>query len=220
MSADREREALSWLYSFADQERGLGWNPAASADAQWNLPRVRALLERAGWPDRSLRVVLVAGTKGKGSSAALLASVLDAAGSRVGLFTKPHLQSYRERVRVGGAAIDGATLAERVAALRPLIDGLPGGPPTTFELTTVLAVAHFAERHCRFAVMEVGLGGRLDATNALESELSIITSIGRDHTAILGNTLGAIAREKAGILRRERPALIAPQRPAAATALA
>ena len=98
-----EGDALAWLYSLADQERGVGWNPRASPESQWKLGRTRALLELVGAPDRDLRVVLVAGTKGKGSTCAMLASILDAAGVRVGLYTKPHLQSYRERVRVGSA---------------------------------------------------------------------------------------------------------------------
>src|SRR3712207_2941270 len=101
MSADAERRALRWLFSLADQERGVGWNPRASVDAQWNLGRTRALLDLAGAPDRRLRIALVAGTKGKGSTCAMLASILDACGRRVGLYTKPHLQSYRERVRLG-----------------------------------------------------------------------------------------------------------------------
>ncbi|MBV9174087.1 MAG: bifunctional folylpolyglutamate synthase/dihydrofolate synthase, partial [Chloroflexi bacterium] len=100
-----EREALAWLYSLADQERGVGWNPRASPDSQWKLGRTRALLDLAGGPDRTLRIALVAGTKGKGSTSAMLASILAAAGARSGLYSKPHLQSYRERVRVDGAAI-------------------------------------------------------------------------------------------------------------------
>ena len=96
---DKAGKALAWLYSLADQERGVGWNPRASADEQWKLGRTRALLDLAGAPDRSLRVVLVAGTKGKGSTCAMLASILHASGVRAGLYTKPHLQSYRERVR-------------------------------------------------------------------------------------------------------------------------
>ena len=108
-----EGDALAWLYSLADQERGVGWNPRASPESQWKLGRTRALLELAGAPDRDLRVVLVAGTKGKGSTCAMLASMLDASGLRVGLFTKPHLQNYRERVRVRGVAITPDDVARR-----------------------------------------------------------------------------------------------------------
>jgi dihydrofolate synthase/folylpolyglutamate synthase len=216
-----ESAALAWLYSLADQERGVGWNPRASADEQWKLGRTRALLDLAGAPDRALRVVLVAGSKGKGSTCAMLASVLGARGARVGLYTKPHLQNYRERVRVDGVAISPAQFARAVGRMRALVPRLPvdAGEPTTFEVTTALALDCFKRTRCAVAVVEVGLGGRLDATNALEPELSLITPISYDHTAILGRTLGAIATEKAGILRPGRVALLAEQRPAALRAL-
>jgi len=218
-------EALAWLLGFADMERGVGWNPRASPDEQWKLGRTRALLDLAGAPDRSLACILIAGTKGKGSTAAMLASILSAASIPVGLYSKPHLQTYYERIRVDGQAIDPETFAGAVARLRRVVDTLrrshpEAGEPTTFELTTTLALDHFARTGCRVAVVEVGLGGRLDATNAVEPVASVIAPISRDHTAILGNTLAAIAREKAGILRRDRPALLARQRPAAAAALA
>jgi dihydrofolate synthase/folylpolyglutamate synthase len=219
-----ETHALSWLFSLADQERGVGWNPRASADEQWKLGRTRALLDLAGAPDRQLRVVLIAGTKGKGSTAAMLASILGTHGLRVGLYTKPHLQSYRERVRVDGQAIPAEAFGAAVERMRGLVDELTrvhpdAGEPTTFEVTTALALDYFAQAGCTVAVVEVGLGGRLDATNALEPALSVITSISYDHTAILGSTLGAIASEKAGILRPGQPALLAEQRPAAMQAL-
>ena len=195
----------------------MGWNPRASADEQWKLGRTRALLDLAGAPDRGLRVALVAGTKGKGSTCAMLASILHASGVRAGLYTKPHLQSYRERIRVDGVAISPDAFARHVNRLRKLVSGLPSaaGEPTTFEVTTALALEYFASQHCAVAVVEVGLGGRLDATNALDPFVSAITPISYDHTAILGRTLGAIAFEKAGILRPGRPAFLAQQRPAA-----
>jgi dihydrofolate synthase / folylpolyglutamate synthase len=216
-----ESAALAWLYSLADQERGVGWNPRASADEQWKLGRTRALLDLAGAPDRALRAVLVAGTKGKGSTCAMLASILGAHGVRVGLYTKPHLQNYRERVRVDGIAISPGQFARAVGRMRALVPRLPAdaGEPTTFEVTTALALDCFKHAQCAVAVVEVGLGGRLDATNALDPELSLITPISYDHTAILGRTLGAIATEKAGILRPGRLALLAQQRPAALRAL-
>jgi dihydrofolate synthase / folylpolyglutamate synthase len=166
-------------------------------------------------------VALVAGTKGKGSTCAMLASILGAAGVRCGLYTKPHLQTYRERIRVDGRAISEAALTQELERFRTLSERLPvaAGEPTTFEVTTALALDYFACEGCQVAVVEVGLGGRLDATNATEPELSVITSISYDHTAILGRTLGAIATEKAGILRRHRAALLAEQRPAAMRAL-
>ena len=134
--------ALAWLFSLADQERGVGWNPRASADSQWKLGRTRALLDLAGAPDRHLRIALVAGTKGKGSTCAMLASILGAAGVRCGLYTKPHLQAYRERIRV-----DGQRDLARGAGSPPghvrarCLRSLPAaaGEPTTFEVTTALA---------------------------------------------------------------------------------
>jgi dihydrofolate synthase/folylpolyglutamate synthase len=209
-------QALSWLLSFSDPARGVGWNSASRGGLEWNLRRTRVLLDLAGSPDRALKVVLVAGTKGKGSTAALLASVLAASGVKAGLSTKPHLQSFRERIRVDGAAIDEGALAERITALRPLVPALgrllpEGGAPTTFELTTVLALAHYAAEGCAVAVVEVGLGGRFDATNATDPHVSVITPISHDHTKELGSGLGRIAAEKAGIIRPGRRALVAPQ---------
>jgi len=220
----REEKALRWLFSFADMERGVGWNPAAAPGEQWKLGRTRLLLDLAGSPDRSLTCVLVAGTKGKGSTAAFLASILHAAGIRAGLYTQPHLQDYRERIRVDGAAIAPGALADAVTAIRADVNRLrrihpDAGLPTTFEITTALALGHFVRAGCTVAVIEVGLGGRLDATNAIDPVRSIITPISRDHTAVLGRTLAAIATEKAGIMRTERVALLAPQRPSAAQAL-
>ena len=199
-------------------ERGVGWNPRASADEQWKLGRTRALLDRVRAPDRTLTCVLIAGTKGKGSTAAFLARILAAAGVRAGLYTQPHLQSYRERVRVDGVAITPTELTGEVGVLRDAVAALrrdhpEAGEPTTFELTTTLALHHFAASGCAVAILEVGLGGRLDATNAVTPAVSLITPISRDHLAVLGPTLADVAREKAGILRRGRPAFSGPQLP-------
>ena len=215
VSADFAR-ALEWLYSFSDMERGVGWNARSNPRLEWNLRRTRVLLDLGDAPDRTMICVLVAGTKGKGSTATMLARILSASGIRAGLYTKPHLQSYRERIRVDGVAIDDAAFARAVDALRPLVPELgrhlpSGGAPTTFELTTVLALAHFTARGCRVAVVEVGLGGRLDATNAVDPHVSVITPISHDHTKLLGNRLSQIALEKAGVLRPGRVAILAPQ---------
>jgi dihydrofolate synthase/folylpolyglutamate synthase len=215
---------LAWLLGFSDPVLGVGWNPRASRAARWRTGRMRALLRLAGDPDRSMRVVLVAGTKGKGSTAAFLAWILHAAGVRAGLFTSPHLQTYRERVRIDGALLGDAAFERAIDELRPIVARLrrahpDAGEPTAFELTLLLALRAFAARDCAVAVVEVGLGGRLDATNALDPVVSVITPVSYDHTAILGRTLGAIATEKAGIVRRGRPALVAEQRPAAARAI-
>ena len=219
----RDGDALDWLLSFSDMERGVGWNPRAAPGEQWKLGRTRTLLDSLGAPDRSLTCVLIAGTKGKGSTAAFLARILAAAGVPAGLYTQPHLQSYRERIRVDGVAITPVELAGEVDVLRDAVAGLrrhhpDAGEPTTFELTTALALHHFAASGCAVAVLEVGLGGRLDATNAVAAAVAVITPISRDHLAILGPTLADVAREKAGILRRDRPAVVAPQlaEPAAA----
>jgi len=216
---------LAWLLSFSDPELGVGWNPRASRLSRWRLGRTQALLRHAGDPQRELRVVLIAGTKGKGSTAAFLAAIAQASGSRAGLFTSPHLQEYRERVRIDGAMLPTRAFERAIGELRPLVRRLrrehpDAGDPTTFELTLVLALRAFAARRCPIAILEVGLGGRLDATNALDPAISIITPVSYDHTAILGRSLATIATEKAGIVRRGRPAIVAVQRPAAARAIA
>ncbi|MEP6693774.1 MAG: Mur ligase family protein [Chloroflexota bacterium] len=215
---------LDWLLGFSDAARGVGWNTRSNPSLEWNLRRTRVLLDLLGGPDRRLHVVLVAGTKGKGSTAALLASLLAASGVRAGLFTKPHLQSYRERVRVDGEAISSADLNARIAALRPLLPALhrllpDAGQPTTFELTTALALAHYAASACSVAVVEVGLGGRFDATNATDPHVCVITPISHDHMRELGTSVRRIAAEKAGILRPGRVAVIARQSPAVAAVL-
>lgn len=217
-------DALGWLLSFSDPTRGVGWNPASRGGLEWNVRRTRMLLDLAGAPDRRMRVVLVAGTNGKGSTAAMLACLLAASGTRTGLSTKPHLQDFRERVRVDGAAISAAALARGADDLRPIVDELArtvpdAGAPTTFELTTVLALAHYAAEGCAVAVVEVGLGGRYDATNATDPQVSVITTISHDHTRELGTRLDSIALEKSGILRPGRVAVIAPQRPTVRRAL-
>ncbi|HVR30813.1 MAG TPA: folylpolyglutamate synthase/dihydrofolate synthase family protein [Thermoanaerobaculia bacterium] len=183
------------------------------------LESTRAVLAALGNPQERYPVVLVGGTNGKGSTSSLLASILGAAGYRVGLYTSPHLEEVGERLRVGGRAIESAVLAaelERVVALgrRTL-----GHPPTYFEALTVAAYSHFAAAGIEVAVMEVGLGGRLDATNAADPVLSIVTSISRDHVKVLGDTLDRIAREKAGILRPGGTALHGLEPPEARAAL-
>jgi dihydrofolate synthase/folylpolyglutamate synthase len=216
--------ALEWLYGFADMERGIGWNPRSSPALEWNLRRTRILLDLLGAPDRRMEIVLVAGTKGKGSTAALLASILSASGATTGLYTKPHLQSYRERVRVDGQAVSDTAFADAVDALKPKVDTLrslvpAAGQPTTFELTTALAFQHFATSRCTAAVVEVGLGGRLDATNATDPHVSVVTPISHDHMRELGTRLDQIAREKAGVLRPGRVVVVAAQRASAAAAI-
>ncbi|MCC6177778.1 MAG: bifunctional folylpolyglutamate synthase/dihydrofolate synthase [Chloroflexi bacterium] len=225
VDADRERAALDWLLSFSDWERGIGWSARAAPAEAWNLGRIRLLLDAAGAPDRGLRVVLVAGTKGKGSTSTFLESIVRACGWQTGLYTQPHVHRYRERFRIDGEVVSAKRFADLTDRLRPLVErvavGAPeAGAPTTFELMTALAVLAFAEAHVDLAIMEVGLGGRLDATNALDPLISVITTIGLDHRQVLGATLAKIAAEKAGILRPGRVAIIARQRRPARDAIA
>ncbi len=212
----RADAGLAWLMSFSDPTRGVGWNRASRGGLLWNVRRTRVLLDLCGAPDRRMIVVLVAGTKGKGSTAAMLASILAASGVRTGLSTKPHLQAFRERVRVDGVAIDDATLGDHADDLRPRVADLrrrvpAAGAPTTFELVTIHALSHYAEQGCAVAVVEVGLGGRYDATNATDPHVSVITTISHDHTRELGPRLRDIAMQKAGIARPGRVTICAPQ---------
>ena len=172
-----------------------------------SLARMEALCARLGSPEQRFRSVLVGGSAGKGSTTAFLAAILHAAGRRVGSAPKPHLWSHCERVQVNGEPIgvaDFAAVLERVLAVAPEVTRTVG-PVTVFEALTTVAFLHFAESGVEQAVIEVGLGGRYDATNVLPAELAVITMIGLDHTDRLGTTHAAIAGEKAGILRAGRP---------------
>ena len=168
------------------------------------LGRVRALLQAMGDPERSVRGALVAGTNGKGSVIALAGSALRAAGHRVGETPKPHLVTYRERIVVDGRPIDAADFARLVDEALSVADHVTRrlGPPTEFELLTAVMFRHFAEAHLDVALVEVGLGGRLDATNAWDGGVAVLTNVGLDHTDRLGPTIAAIAREKAAIVKR------------------
>ncbi|HEY8530617.1 MAG TPA: folylpolyglutamate synthase/dihydrofolate synthase family protein, partial [Limnochorda sp.] len=183
--------------------------------ARPGLERITFLAERLGNPQEAFRIVHVAGTNGKGSTASAIAAALRAAGFRVGLYTSPHLVRFHERIQVDGEPISDVELAEAVDRIRPLADEAASDPaigrPTQFEVGTALALDHFARRGVEWAVLEVGLGGRWDATNLVMPELSVITPIGHDHMNILGERLGAIAREKAGIIKPGRPVVLAPQ---------
>jgi dihydrofolate synthase / folylpolyglutamate synthase len=171
------------------------------------LERVERLLGALGEPHLAVPSVLIAGTNGKGSTAALLAAMCRAAGYRTGLYTSPHLESVTERLAVDGAAIDDERLAGYLERGLAAAGELGGEPPTYFEALTVAAFLHFRAAAVDLAILEVGLGGRLDATNVGTPELSIVTSISRDHERHLGTSLESIAGEKAAVLRRGRPAL-------------
>ncbi|MDE3089971.1 MAG: bifunctional folylpolyglutamate synthase/dihydrofolate synthase, partial [Chloroflexota bacterium] len=176
----------------------------------FDLTRMDRLLAALGNPQRRFGCVHVAGTKGKGSTAAMIESVLRAARFRAGLYTSPHLHTFRERIRVDGAMIAQSDVVAGIEKIKPLAAEIPG--LTAFEVMTALAFNCFANQGVDLAVLEVGLGGRLDATNVVTPLVSVITSISYDHTAILGDTLAQIAREKAGILKPNIPAVSAPQR--------
>ncbi|MFI5275907.1 MAG: bifunctional folylpolyglutamate synthase/dihydrofolate synthase, partial [Ktedonobacterales bacterium] len=196
------RQALDWVYGFSDTER----TGAFVRDRNDNLRRERALLAALGDPQNAYAVTHVAGSKGKGSTAAMTAAMLRAAGMRVGLYTSPDLHTFRERIRVDGQPIGEAELARLVARLQTAFAGLDQslGPYITWEVATALAFLAFREAGVREAVIEVGLGGRLDATTVVEPpalEICGITSISYDHMAVLGNTLTEIAHEKAGIIK-------------------
>lgn len=182
------------------------------------LARMRDLLARIGDPQARLRAVLIAGTKGKGSTAVMVSEILRAAGLRVGLAVKPHLVDYRERIQVDGQMIPEDDLAELVEAVRPAVEAGSAGPwglATYVEVTVAMAFLYFVRRRVDVAVIEVGIGGRLDATNTLDPAVSVITPISYDHTELLGTTLAAIAAEKSGIIRPGGWVVTAPQPPAA-----
>ena len=196
------QEALAWLYG--TQRFGI----------KLGLENVKRLLRELTVPASNQRVIHVAGTNGKGSVCALIDSIASAAGYRTGLFTSPHLVTYRERIRVNGEMITPDEVSSGLTAIRDLIkDWDPH--PTFFEITTALAMVHFKKTNCELLVMETGLGGRLDATNALTPIVSVITPIGFDHEKWLGHTLEAIAGEKAGIIKAKVPVVSAPQQPEA-----
>lgn len=210
-------EALAFIDGLLSRAR-----PAAAADEQIKLRRAYDLLDRLGNPHRAVPTVLIAGTKGKGSTAAMMASILRAGGYRVGLYTKPHLTDYRERFRVDSDLIRPDALVEAVQAIRPHIEAMDSGPdgaPTYFEASVAIAFWYFLRSRVDLAVVEVGLGGRLDATNVADSVVSVIGLVSYDHMDVLGTTLDSIAREKAGIVRRSGAVVSAPQAPEARAAI-
>ncbi len=200
-------QALDYLYSFVDYSLK---HSSELAKADFNLDRMFALMESLGNPQNQYPIIHVAGTKGKGSVSALCASALKAAGYQVGLYTSPHLQDYCERIQVNGAPISHEQLVELVEEIKPHVAKIE--KLTTFEITTALAFMAFAKYGVNAAVFEVGLGGRLDATNIVTPKVSVITSLSYDHTAVLGNTLTLIAGEKAGIIKQGVPVVSSPQK--------
>ncbi len=197
------RQAIEYVLSFTDWERA----PAqAFAAANFDLRRVQSLLARLGNPHLGRQTIHIAGSKGKGSVAAMIASILQAAGYRSGLYTSPHLHNVRERIAVDGQPIGEDDFVRLIEVLAPQVaaeneDGR-FGQLTTFELLTALAFLYFQDRDARWQVLEVGMGGRLDATNVMDEQaVCIITPISLEHTIVLGDTVEKIAAEKAAILR-------------------
>ena len=203
--------ALDYLFSFLNFEQ----TPFCYR-REFNLKRMHLLLDWFGRPDQTFSSVLVAGTKGKGSTSNFLASVLTANGYRTGLYTSPHLMDPRERVRINGKAISKNDFANIIAEIRTVFRRRKKeirqiGPVTFFEIFTLLAVLYFAKRKVVLGIFEVGMGGRLDATNALRPLVSIVTPISFDHEEHLGYTLAKIAREKAGVIKPHGRVVIAEQ---------
>lgn len=220
--SSRRREALEYLLGRIDYERNVA---VPYGERQYRLDTMRDLLERLGRPDRRFPIVHVAGTKGKGSTSAMVAAALDACDLSVGLFTSPHLERIEERFTIDGRQCSPEQFAKLVARLRPVVAAMdeelsrrdpPDIGPTYFELTTAMALLHFAEAGVDAAVLEVGMGGRLDSTNVCQSTVSIITSISFDHTRQLGDTLAEIAWEKAGIIKSGVPIVSGATAPEAA----
>ncbi len=171
------------------------------------LERINELCERLGHPEKDLKFVHVAGTNGKGSFCSMLESVLRHAGYKTGLYTSPYIKEFNERMRVCGENIDNDVLADITTRVRPIADAMTD-KPTEFELITAIAFQYFKEAGCEVVVLEAGMGGRLDSTNAIRNPLlSVITGIALDHTAFLGDTVDKIAREKAGIIKDGAPVL-------------
>jgi dihydrofolate synthase/folylpolyglutamate synthase len=201
---------LKWVWSYSERPR----SPAAmAAQRAVKLERMRALLAALHHPEHYFPALLVAGTKGKGSTVAMLSACLQAAGFRTGRYTSPHLINWRERTCIDAQPISTEAVVALAEPIRAALDGLDPGlyDATTFEVGTAFAFEHFAREGVDVAVVEVGTGGRLDATNLLEPLVSVIAPISYDHTPTLGETLSEIAWHKAGILRPGRPGILAPQ---------
>ncbi|MBC8477833.1 MAG: bifunctional folylpolyglutamate synthase/dihydrofolate synthase, partial [Dehalococcoidia bacterium] len=209
--------AVDYILSFADYER------MPRSAVVFDLRRIERLLARLKNPQNTAKSVHIAGTKGKGSTAAMLASILKQSGYRTGLYTSPHLLNIRERIQVDGRQITEDEFARLTEMMKPEVEAVNTsgdlGELTTYEILTALAFMHFQERGVAYQVLETGLGGRLDATNVVQPEVCVITSISYDHMDVLGDTLAEIAREKAGIIKSGSIVVTAPQIPEAMNVL-
>lgn len=202
---------LIWSYAAAESYLLGTIGETVSPRTSYKLDRIRALLHELGDPHRAYAAIHIGGTSGKGSTATMIADALQAARKRTGLHTKPHLNFVTERARINGVPIGRERFASLLDEMMPAIERTTErfGRPTYYETLLALALTYFAQERVDVAVVEVGLGGRLDGTNVLTPVVAAITSIGYDHTEVLGNTLAAIALEKAGIAKRDVPLVIA-----------
>ena len=200
-------QALDYIYSFVDYSltRNLRYSPE-----KFDLKRMRSFLELLDNPQQNYKVVHVAGTKGKGSTAAMIASILSASGYKTGFYTSPHMIDFSERIRIGDDLISHKEITDYVNLLEPAIKKVP--ELTTFEIITGMAFKYFSDNKVDFGVIEVGMGGRFDATNVVKPQISVITSISFDHTKVLGKTLKKIAFEKAGIIKENIPVIVSKQK--------
>ncbi|MGA9048886.1 MAG: folylpolyglutamate synthase/dihydrofolate synthase family protein [Dehalococcoidia bacterium] len=205
-------QAVRFLQSLEDYEKSPG---VAYNAVNYDLRRMEILLDRLGNPHKGIKTIHIAGTKGKGSVAAMISTVLSSAGYRTGLFTSPHLVSWQERIIVNRRPISQKSFARLMALIAKHVHVINReaafGRLTTFEVVTALAFSYFRETNVDFQVLETGMGGRLDATNLVDPDVCIITSISLDHTQVLGDTLAQIAGEKAGIIKSGCVAISAPQ---------
>jgi len=205
------QQAQDYIFGYTDYEKV----PMPHALASYDLRRVTELLARLGNPHLRARSVHIGGTNGKGSTAAMIASVLTASGYVTGLYTSPHLNTIRERFTIDRALITEEEFAAIATRLKPEVEEVNRratyGELTTFELLTALAFTHFSHKKVDFQVLEVGMGGKFDATNVIEPEVCVITSVSLDHTAVLGNSLTEIATEKAGIIKPNSVVVLSPQ---------
>lgn len=201
---DRRTEAIAWLHGRINYERS---DPIPYHEQGLKLDRMRDLLRRLDNPEQSLRIVHVAGTKGKGTVGAMISGSLTAAGYKTGLYSSPHLERIEERFAIDGEPCSAERLVALVDRVRPHAEAMDhdGSGPTFFDLTTAMALLHFADQRVGAAVIEVGLGGRLDSTNVVTPAACVVTSISLDHTRQLGETRGAIAAEKGGIIKAGIP---------------
>jgi dihydrofolate synthase/folylpolyglutamate synthase len=194
------KETISWLFAQLPMYQRVG-KAAYKAD----LSNTIAILDALGNPEQNIKAIHIAGTNGKGSVSHVIASILQEAGYKIGLYTSPHLKDFRERIKINGQLIPEEKVVDFVVNNKETFASIKS---SFFEMTVGMAFDYFASENVDFAVIETGLGGRLDSTNLCKPIISIITNIGIDHTAFLGNTLGAIAKEKAGIIKPGVPVVI------------